>query len=61
VNKKKKKNEKTVVIVQGQLMDPVRVHIRILRVEKKTMTYGKRKKKLVAAFLFFFVLSASVE
>jgi hypothetical protein len=44
VNKKKKKNEKTVVIVQGQLMDPVRVHIRILRVEKKTMTYEKRKK-----------------
>jgi hypothetical protein len=25
--KKKEKNEKTVVIVQGQLMDPVRIHI----------------------------------
>lgn len=44
--KKKEKNEKMVVIVQGQLMDPVRVHIGILRIEESMMTYENREKKI---------------
>lgn len=59
--KKKKRNEKTVVIVQGQLMDPVRIHRCILGVEEEAMTYENRRKKLVDAFLFFFMLSTSGE
>jgi hypothetical protein len=58
---REEENEKAVVIVQGQLMDPVCIHICIYTfgVEKKTMM--NEKKKMVAAFLFFFLLSASVE
>lgn len=44
MKKKEKKNEKMVVIVQGQLMDPVRIHIGILRIEERTMTYENRRK-----------------
>ncbi len=53
-----KKN--ALVIVQGQLMDPVRTCAYILRVKKKTIV-KRIEKDLIAAFLFFFTLSSSVE